>query len=60
MAQKVYLRSTKTGEEYLIVKQDKEKNLIWLKDKQGVVFEETFDKERLKKMGYEPVVKEEE
>lgn len=59
MAKKAYLKSTKTGEEYEIVKQDKEKNKIWLKDKNGVVFDENFDKERLKKLGYVPVVKDE-
>jgi prolyl oligopeptidase PreP (S9A serine peptidase family) len=58
MAKKAYLKSTKTGEEYEIVKQNKEQKKIWLKDKDGVIFDETFDPERLKKMGYEPVVKE--
>lgn len=59
MAEKVYLKSTRTGDEYEIVKQDKEKNRVWLKDKNGVVFDEEFDKERLKKLGYVPVVKDE-
>jgi hypothetical protein len=59
MAKKAYLKSTKTGEEYEIIKQDTKQNKIWLKDKNGVVFDETFDKERLKKMGYEPIVKDE-
>ena len=55
---KIYLKNEKTEARYEIVRMDKEKTppVVTLKGENSEVeFEEPFDKERLKRMGYKLV-----
>ena len=47
-----YLLNTKTNRRFEIIKLDKDKNLLTLRGETGGVFEEPYDKARLKSLGY--------
>jgi hypothetical protein len=47
-----YLLNTKTNRWFEIVKIDREKNLLTLRGETGGIFEEPYDKARLKDLGY--------
>jgi hypothetical protein len=48
-----YLFNSKTNRKFEIVKVDRDKNLLTLKGETGGVFEEPYDKSRLKDLGYQ-------
>jgi hypothetical protein len=47
-----YLLNTRTGRKFEIIALDKNKNLLTLKGETGGVFEEPYDKHKLKSLGY--------
>ena len=47
-----YLINTRTNRRFEIVKLDRDKNLLTLRGETGGVFEEPYDKARLKALGY--------
>jgi hypothetical protein len=47
-----YLINTRTNRKFEIVKIDRKKNLLTLRGETGGVFEEPYDKARLKDLGY--------
>jgi hypothetical protein len=47
-----YLINTRTNRKFEIVKLDRDKNLLTLRGETGGVFEEPYDKIRLKALGY--------
>ena len=47
-----YLLNTRTNRKFEIVKIDRAKNLLTLKGESGGVFDEPYDKARLKELGY--------
>ena len=50
-----YLINTKTNRKFEVVKIDRDKNLLTLRGETGGVFEEPYDKSRLKELGYKYV-----
>lgn len=50
-----YLLNTRTNRKFEIVKIDRDKNLLTLRGETGGVFEEPYDKPRLKELGYKYV-----
>ena len=50
-----YLINTRTNRKFEIVKIDRDKNLLTLRGETGGVFEEPYDKLRLKELGYKYV-----
>src|SRR5262252_7894478 len=48
-----YLVNTRTKRKFEIIQVDREKNLLTLKGETGGVFDEPYDKTRLKSLGYE-------
>ena len=49
-----YLFNTKTNRRFEIIKFDRDKNLLTLRGETGGVFEEPYDKAKLKGLGYVP------
>lgn len=47
-----YLINTRTNRKFEIVKIDRDKNVLTLRGETGGVFEEPYDKSRLKELGY--------
>jgi hypothetical protein len=54
-----YLINTRTNRKFEIIKIDRAKNLLTLRGETGGVFEEPYDKSRLKELGYAYVQKDE-
>jgi hypothetical protein len=54
-----YLVNTRTNRKFEIVKIDRDKNLLTLKGETGGVFDEPYDKTKLKELGYAYVQKDE-
>ena len=54
-----YLLNTRTNRRFEIIKIDRDKNLLTLMGETGGVFEEPYDKARLKSLGYAYVQKDE-
>ena len=54
-----YLINTRTQRKFEIIKIDREKNLLTLRGETGGVFEEPYDKSKLKELGYQYVQKDE-
>jgi hypothetical protein len=54
-----YLINTRTNRKFEIIKIDRNKNLLTLRGETGGVFEEPYDKTRLKELGYAYVQKDE-
>lgn len=52
-----YLINTRTNRKFEIIKIDRDKNLLTLRGETGGVFEEPYDKPRLKELGYSYVQK---
>jgi hypothetical protein len=52
-----YLINTRTKRKFEIVRIDREKNLLTLRGETGGVFEEPYDKSKLKELGYEYIQK---
>lgn len=50
-----YLINTRTNRKFEVVKIDRDKNLLTLRGETGGVFEEPYDKSRLKELGYKYV-----
>jgi hypothetical protein len=50
-----YLLNTRTSRKFEIVKIDRDKNLLTLRGETGGVFEEPYDKPKLKELGYKYV-----
>lgn len=50
-----YLINTRTNRKFEIIKLDRGKNLLTLKGETGGVFDEPYDKARIKELGYEYV-----
>lgn len=50
-----YLVNTRTSRKFEIVKLDRDKNLLTLRGETGGVFEEPYDKSKLKELGYQYV-----
>jgi hypothetical protein len=55
-----YLVNTRTGRKFEIIKVDRAKNILTLKGETGGIFEEPYDKPRLKELGYRYVQKDNE
>ncbi len=55
-----YLINTKTNRKFEIVKIDRDKNLLTLKGETGGIFEEPYDKLKLKSLGYQYAQKDEQ
>jgi hypothetical protein len=55
-----YLINTRTNRKFEIIKIDRAKNLLTLRGETGGVFEEPYDKTRLKELGYRYVQKDEQ
>jgi hypothetical protein len=55
-----YLLNTRTNRAFEIIKIDRNKNLLTLRGETGGVFEEPYDKTRLKELGYKYVQKDEQ
>ncbi len=55
-----YLINTRTSRKFEIVKIDRSKNLLTLRGETGGVFDEPYDKSRLKELGYKYVQKDEQ
>ncbi len=51
----LYLQHQKTARRYQIVRIDRTRNVIQLRSEAGTEFEEPYDKDRIKQMGYELV-----
>jgi len=49
-----YLLNTRTNRKFEIIKFDRDKNLLTLRGETGGVFEEPYDKAKLKGLGYVP------
>jgi len=49
-----YLFNTRTNRKFEIIRIDREKNLLTLRGETGGVFEEPYDKAKLKGLGYVP------
>jgi hypothetical protein len=49
----LYLVNDKTGKKYKILKFDQAAGKVRLRGEQGIEFEEKYDKETFKKLGYE-------
>jgi hypothetical protein len=47
-----YLINTRTKRKFEIIKIDRDKNLLTLKGETGGIFEEPYDKPKLKELGY--------
>lgn len=56
---KQYLLNTRTNRKFEIVKLDRDKNTLTLRGETGGVFEEPYDKAKLKELGYQYVQKDE-
>ena len=52
-----YLVNTRTNRKFEIIKIDREKNLLTLRGETNGIFEEPYEKERLKALGYTYVQK---
>lgn len=50
-----YLLNTRTNSRFEIIKLDRDKNLLILRGETGGVFEEPYDKRKLKELGYKYV-----
>ena len=55
-----YLLNTKTNRKFEIIKLDRKKNLLTLRGETGGVFEEPYDKPKLKELGYAYVQQDEQ
>lgn len=55
-----YLINTRTSRKFEVVKIDRDKNLLTLRGETGGVFEEPYDKSKLKELGYAYVQKDAE
>jgi hypothetical protein len=55
-----YLLNTRTNRKFEIVAIDRKKNMLTLRGETGGVFEEPYDKPRLKELGYTYVQKDEQ
>jgi hypothetical protein len=55
-----YLVNTRTKRKFEIIKIDRDKNLLTLRGETGGVFDEPYDKPRLKELGYQYVQKDEQ
>jgi hypothetical protein len=55
-----YLFNTRTNRRFEIIRIDREKNLLTLRGETGGVFEEPYDKAKLKELGYVPQQDEEQ
>lgn len=55
-----YLLNTKTNRKFEVVKIDRDKNVLTLRGETGGVFEETYDKTRLKELGYQYIQQDEQ
>lgn len=55
-----YLINTRTKRKFEIVKIDRDKNLLTLRGETGGVFEEPYDKPKLKELGYKYVQQDEQ
>jgi hypothetical protein len=55
-----YLLNTRTNRKFEIVKIDRDKNLLTLRGETGGVFEEPYDKSKLKELGYKYIQKDEQ
>ena len=52
-----YLLNTRTSRKFEILALDRKKNILTLKGETGGVFQEPYDKARLKELGYQCVEK---
>ena len=55
-----YLLNTRTNRRFEIIRFDSEKNLLTLRGETGGVFDEPYDKAKLKELGYIPQQDEEQ